>query len=139
MSDALAPADPNGIGFEEPMSPGRILFSLTGRIPRRVFWLWGVGSMVLASMAIGLLLGIAGLDEEQIAFVVNALLFWPGLAIAVKRWHDRDKSGWWVLVNLVPVVGWLWAVVENGFLKGTDGPNRYGPDRFAAPAQAAAG
>jgi uncharacterized membrane protein YhaH (DUF805 family) len=59
--------------------------------------------------------------------VVNLLLLWPALAVSIKRWHDRDHSGWWVLIALVPVVGWAWMLVANGFLAGTDGPNRYGP------------
>ena len=52
---------------------------------------------------------------------------WMKLAVLVKRWHDRDKSGWWVLITLVPLIGWLWQLIECGFLDGTPGPNRYGP------------
>ena len=51
--------------------------------------------------------------------------------VSVKRWHDRDRSGWWVLLNLLPVIGWLWALVDNGFVRGTRGPNRYGADPLA--------
>ena len=131
MTDALPTTRPGGLSFEERMPPAQIFFSLTGRISRRVFWLWGVGTMVAVSVAASLLLGIAGVGDEQIAMIVNALMFWPGLAISVKRWHDRDKSGWWVLINLVPFIGWLWALIENGFLRGTAGPNRYGADPLA--------
>ena len=35
--------------------------------------------------------------------------------------------GWWVLIGLIPIIGALWLLIELGFLKGTDGPNRYGP------------
>jgi len=55
------------------------------------------------------------------------VLAWTHLAVFVKRWHDRDKSGWWVLINLIPLVGWLWTLIECGFLDGTPGPNKYGP------------
>jgi len=51
-----------------------------------------------------------------------------GLIVQIKRWHDRDKSGWWVLINLVPCIGGLWALIECGFLRGTTGENRFGPD-----------
>jgi uncharacterized membrane protein YhaH (DUF805 family) len=51
-----------------------------------------------------------------------------GIIVQIKRWHDRDKSGWWVLINFIPIVGGLWSLVECGFLKGTDGPNQFGPD-----------
>ena len=50
------------------------------------------------------------------------------LAVSVKRWHDRDKPGTWVLINLIPLVGGIWAFVEVGCLRGTFGPNNYGED-----------
>jgi len=49
----------------------------------------------------------------------------------VKRYHDRDKSGWWVLIIFLPVIGALWYLIECGFLRGTDGNNAYGPDPLA--------
>ena len=64
------------------------------------------------------------------------LLLWPSLAICAKRWHDVDKSAWWILIALVPVVGGLIALVFNGFIPGTPGPNRFGnpPGRTLAAA-----
>ena len=59
---------------------------------------------------------------------------WIGLAAQIRRWHDRGRSGWRVLVNLIPIVGALWTLVELGFMKGTDGVNRFG----ANPLQKAA-
>ncbi len=63
--------------------------------------------------------------------LIFLLIIWPALAISVKRWHDRDKSGWWVLIGLVPLIGGLWALIETGFLPGTEGDNQYGPDPLA--------
>ena len=54
-----------------------------------------------------------------------------------KRWHDRDKSGWWALLNLIPVIGTLWILIECGFLRGTYGGNRFGPDPLGPPEQPA--
>ena len=70
--------------------------------------------------------------------VVNLLLFWPQVGVSVKRWHDRNKSGWWVLIALVPFVGWVWVLVENGFLRGDAGANRFGdpPSQERLPRQA---
>ena len=65
-----------------------------------------------------------GPDPDDLVFLA---LLWPSLALQVKRWHDRDKSGWFVLVNLIPFIGWLWTLIECGFLDGTQGPNRFGP------------
>ena len=53
------------------------------------------------------------------------------LALYAKRWHDRDKSGWWSLIGLVPFIGAIWILVELGILEGTRGPNQYGPDPLA--------
>jgi uncharacterized membrane protein YhaH (DUF805 family) len=52
--------------------------------------------------------------------------------LGIKRFHDRDKSGWWLLISLVPLIGPLWLLVELGFLQGSEGANRFGPDPLAA-------
>ena len=54
---------------------------------------------------------------------LGVLVTWISLAVAVKRYHDRDKSGWWLLIVFVPVIGGLWYLIECGFLRGTDGHN----------------
>jgi uncharacterized membrane protein YhaH (DUF805 family) len=109
-------------------SPRHMLFSFSGRIGRRDWWLWGVAAMLGLSLYATVLLRVAGLPATTTDIVVNLLLLWPALAISAKRWHDRGKSAWWVLVLLLPVIGWLWILVENGCLRGTTGPNAHGPD-----------
>jgi uncharacterized membrane protein YhaH (DUF805 family) len=59
--------------------------------------------------------------------VVWLIFLWPGLALGVKRCHDRDKTGWFLLIGLIPIIGAIWLLVELGFLDGTQGPNKYGP------------
>lgn len=66
--------------------------------------------------------------ESLVAAALVLVFLWPKIAISVKRWHDRNKSGWWVFINLIPIVGPIWALVEQGFLRGTQGPNDYGDD-----------
>lgn len=51
----------------------------------------------------------------------------PSIIVYIKRFHDRDKSGWWVLIAFIPIIGAIWILIELGFLKGTPGPNRFGP------------
>ena len=130
-------------GYE--MSQGSLLFSFRGRINRQRFWLSLIGVSVvvlIVQAAIFLpyrdLIANSPMDGGQIdpallpLFGGLALLtlvsLWPGLAIYAKRWHDRNKSGWWTLIMLVPLVGPIWFLVETGFLRGTLGPNRFGPD-----------
>lgn len=48
------------------------------------------------------------------------------LIVQIGRWHDRNKSGWWVFLNCIPFAGTLWVLIELGILRGPDGDNRYG-------------
>lgn len=122
-----------------------LLFSFEGRINRAKFWLVHVAMWVVTAVAFGIVFGGAALSTDPevalrsvgtvaglILAVVYVLLIWIGLAAGVKRWHDRNKSGWWILIALVPVIGGLWYLIECGFLPGTAGPNTYGADPLAA-------
>ena len=55
------------------------------------------------------------------------------IIVGIKRWHDRDKSGWWSLIAFIPLIGFLWVLIECGFLAGTSGSNRFGEDPLANP------
>ena len=114
------------------MSMKQFLFSFEGRTNRSAYWLkWTLPYMVVMvvlSMVGSMFAGPTG----AISGLVGLAALWPSLAVAAKRWHDRDKSGWWTLILLVPVVGALWMLIECGFLKGTDGPNRFGDDPLQA-------
>jgi len=110
-----------------------LFFSFEGRIARSTFWTMTLLLAVVSWVIGAVLLAIIG--NSEVTLTVVALLdipfIWATLAIQVKRWHDRDKSGWWVLINLVPLIGGIWALVETGFLRGTAGPNRFGDDPCA--------
>lgn len=101
-------------------------FSLQGRVGRGAYWRWAVAAMIAGGLAGYALLTIAGVPRDRAETLTTALLLWPSVAVTVKRWHDRDHSGWWVLVNLVPVIGPLWTVYQCGLRRGTPGPNRFG-------------
>jgi uncharacterized membrane protein YhaH (DUF805 family) len=105
------------------------LFSFDGRIGRFDYWVISIGlgvvSLILAAIQ----------ENSNNGLILVVLVVWYlasiviSLATSAKRWHDRDKSGWWILINLIPIIGWLWAFIECGFLPGDDGPNRFGwPD-----------
>ncbi len=104
--------------------------SFDGRISRKPFWiativLWLISLVV--SFLIALIFGDSTL-ANAVSILVGLAFIYPSLAIAAKRWHDRDKSGWWSLILLIPAVGAIWYLVECGCLRGTPGPNRFGPD-----------
>lgn len=83
--------------------------------------------MVLGGVAafIGVLSGSGGLLAVML-IAVYIVVIWISLAVSVKRWHDRGKSGWWVLIGLIPLIGGIWALIETGFLPGDPGTNRFG-------------
>ena len=107
-----------------------VLFSFHGRINRSTFWLSILPTQVIAVVWI-LLLSAAAADESGIIFVLfpfGGLLAWCSYAVCAKRWHDRNKSGWWSLIGFIPLFGALWLPIELGFLPGTRGYNDYGPE-----------
>jgi uncharacterized membrane protein YhaH (DUF805 family) len=103
---------------------------LDGRINRSAYWLkfllpYLIVLLVLLWLdkALGTLDGDAAIGLLSGAFLLLTSYF--SIAVAVKRCHDRDRSGWFLLVGLLPILN-LWLFVELGFLKGTVGPNRFG-------------
>jgi uncharacterized membrane protein YhaH (DUF805 family) len=114
--------------FDDALPIPRILFSFRGRVPRKTWWLYGVLGPLLISAMAEMLLGIVGVAERSAESLSSLLLLWPCVAVSAKRWHDRDKSGWWTLILIVPVLGMIWTLVENGLRRGTVGPNRFGAD-----------
>ena len=106
----------------------RYLFSFKGRATRLEYWMYNV-ALICASVILGFIIIPLGDEVGVIVIAVFYLFFiWSLIAIQVKRWQDRDKSGWWILINLVPIIGSIWALIENGFLRGTEGMNRFGED-----------
>jgi len=122
MKPAAAPAD----ALDAARTPWQLYLSLRGRLNRRDFWLFGVLALGAAALFGTALLDIAQMPVQPAESLIDLLLLWPLLAVSVKRWHDRDRCGWWVLVLLLPLIGWLWVLIDNGFVRGTPGPNRFG-------------
>jgi uncharacterized membrane protein YhaH (DUF805 family) len=116
------------------VTAGDIMFSFRGRIARRHFWLGSLVISVPGWLPLGALLSPSK-DTQKGALVAyglwGLLMLLPSFAIHVKRWHDRGKPGWMVLVNLIPIVGPIWSFIETGCLPGTPGPNMYGDNPLA--------
>jgi uncharacterized membrane protein YhaH (DUF805 family) len=122
-----------------------LLFSFRGRVNRAKFWLVALGIVVVDEIILlAVLVGKLAMARNPqdtyapigplasivlLAFLV--FVTWISLAVAVKRFHDRDKTGWWILLVFVPVIGGLWYLIECGFLRGTEGHNTFGPDPLA--------
>ena len=111
------------------LSIKEIMFSFKGRIPRKTYWYSFLGIIVASFVLMFLVALLTGGNESAISVIMLILyipLIWVSLAIQVKRWHDRNKSGWWVLISFVPLIGPIWALIENGFLAGDEAENRFG-------------
>lgn len=133
-----------------------LLFSFAGRIGRGRFWLGTILGLVITMAIIGAGAAlvpwseviIKGADGQAItnpdgsyqldwsnakllpgyiAYGLSLLLgIWIGLAVNIKRLHDRGKAGWWVLLMLIPFAGFIWWLVDLGILEGQPGLNKYG-------------
>ena len=105
------------------------LLSFDGRIKRKAWWLVVAPIIALNLMLNSLSSSFASpFGVQMLSMIISLALIWPLLAVSAKRWHDRNKSGLWTLVNIVPIIGLIWMVVECGCLKGSAGENEYGPE-----------
>lgn len=120
--------------------PLRRYFEFSGRSRRREYWLFFLFVIVgeIVTMMVDSALGLGGTTTSSSEFgpgtasasfsATGGLLTWlflllmivPGIAVAVRRVHDQDKSGWFVLIPIYNII--------LMFLEGTRGPNRFGPD-----------
>ena len=110
---------------------GHLFWEFNGRINRGKWWLVLVVTSFFVTVAWSIVIWRTTVWWFVLATVVTLFAIWPTLAAHVKRFHDRDKPGVWVLVGFIPVIGGLWLLVELGFLEGSRGENNYGLDPLA--------
>jgi uncharacterized membrane protein YhaH (DUF805 family) len=109
----------------------KLLFSFEGRVNRQPYWMFILAMTVAYIVLVGIGIAISENVGMILMVIFGIVMIWSSLAMQVKRWHDRDKSAWWLLMNFVPFIGALWVFIECGFLRGTEGQNRFGPDPLA--------
>jgi uncharacterized membrane protein YhaH (DUF805 family) len=85
------------------MTVTQMLLGFHGRLGRFPWWI----ATVLADLGLGIVDAVFGAPHPSILFLVVLAppLIWISVAVQIKRWHDRDKSGWWFLMNFVPIIG----------------------------------
>ena len=113
-----------------PISLRALLFSLNGRIGRSTYWLkFCLPFLVIYLALLYLDFEFGTLNRERPVGVFSGifilLVSYPSIAVGVKRCHDRNRSGWFLLIGWLPIMN-LWLFIELGFLAGTVGPNRFG-------------
>jgi uncharacterized membrane protein YhaH (DUF805 family) len=107
--------------------------TFSGRSSRAAYWWWYLFTVivVIAAAVVDLIIG-----SQIVTVLVSLALFLPNLAVLVRRLHDGGHTGWWVLIGLLPLIGFIVLLIFA--LQRSDGPNQWGsgPDS-PAPAPAA--
>ena len=109
----------------------------SGRAPREEYW-WFVMFVIIGEVIAMIVDSIIGTGQMFGPYGLVLCLFLlaiivPSLAVGVRRLHDTDRPGWWLLIGLIPIIG---AIVLLVFFvtEGTKGDNQYGPDPYAGQA-----
>lgn len=101
------------------------LLSPAGRISRWDYW---VVFFLISFCVFFVSIAIDAVLRTHIFINIAVLaLFYPQVIVGIKRCHDRNRSGWFMLINFIPLIGPIWFLIEM-LLKGTTGSNQFGPD-----------
>jgi uncharacterized membrane protein YhaH (DUF805 family) len=122
------------MGFGEAISSGfRNYVNFSDRASRSEYWYWALFATLLTLPAriIDMVI-VAGGGFSPVGAIVGLAIILPGIAVSVRRLHDLDRTGWWLLLCLTGVGAIVLLVWDC--MKGSDGPNRFGPDPLAGRA-----
>ncbi len=96
----------------------------TGRARRKEFWTFTLVNLVI-SLIISALDNIVGLGIGFLGTLFSLAILLPSIAVAIRRLHDIGKEGWWLLIGLIPIIGWI--VLIYFYVQDSEpGPNSYG-------------
>ena len=103
----------------------------SGRSRRKEYWYY-VLFVAIISIVLNILDGLLGTYERSagvglLSTIFSLAVLIPSIAVSVRRLHDIDRTGWWVLISLVPIIGWIVLLVFH-VQDSTPGTNRYGPN-----------
>ncbi|MEF2966993.1 DUF805 domain-containing protein [Paenibacillus sp. M1] len=96
-----------------------------GRARRKEYWMFVLFNFII-SFILGFVSGLIGIGNI-LGYLYSLAVLLPSLAVLFRRLHDTGKSGWWVLISLIPVVGTIILLVFT-CLDGDEGINKYGPN-----------
>jgi uncharacterized membrane protein YhaH (DUF805 family) len=119
------------MGFTDAIKTGfQKYIGFSGRAARSEYWYWVLFILLLQIVAWLIDMTLFGFNTtgvNPIGSIFSLATFLPGLAVSIRRLHDIDRVGWWVLLALIPVIGWI-VLIYWACLRGTVGANRFGPD-----------
>lgn len=96
----------------------------SGRARRKEFWMFTLFNTIFTILfyLIGIWSGIG-----LLSFIYGFVMLVPSIAVTVRRLHDINRNGWYILILLIPYLGWIGLIILN-IMPGTIGDNKYGPD-----------
>lgn len=97
----------------------------TGRARRTEYWMFVLFNIII-SFLLGLIEGMMG-GVGVIGTLYGLLVLIPGIAVTVRRLHDTDRSGWWLLIALIPLIGGIVLLIFM-IQDSNSGQNQYGPN-----------
>ena len=107
----------------------------SGRARRKEYWLFVLAFIVASVVALGIDISSGTFDEIEVfgvsSTIVTLGLLIPYVAVSVRRLHDTNRSGWWILISIIPLIGYIWIIVLC-CLKGDEGENQFGSDPLAS-------
>jgi uncharacterized membrane protein YhaH (DUF805 family) len=117
------------MNFTEAIQSGfRNYVNFKGRAARSEYWYWALFYVIVVIVTSLIDLAIAGYGSIQpLTTLAELALLLPTVALGVRRLHDTDRSGWWLLLSFIPVIGWIILIIWY-CSRGTIGANRFGPD-----------
>ena len=109
-----------------------------GRSRRREYWFFALFSLLLLLLVLTFIATATGTFDSStgvglLSGIFYLAIFVPSIAVSVRRLHDIDRTGWWVLLGFVPLVGTT-VLLTFAVLDGTPGSNRFGPNPKTAVA-----
>jgi uncharacterized membrane protein YhaH (DUF805 family) len=97
---------------------------IQGRASRSEYWWFFLFCLIINTIAMFI--------NQNLEVITSLLLLLPSLTVMIRRLHDVDKSGWWVLILLLPIIGLL-VILYFMIIEGTKGPNRFGNPPSSLP------
>ena len=110
------------------LMPLRRYAEFGGRSRRKEYWYYTLFLIILSVVAAIIDAVLFGAEDGLgiVGIVLTLATLVPGIAVSVRRLHDTDRSGWWLLILLIPLIGVIVVIVFT-VMDGTPGPNKFGP------------
>jgi uncharacterized membrane protein YhaH (DUF805 family) len=119
------------MGFGQAISAGFSNYvNFSDRACRSEYWFWVLFVFIADIVALGI---DAAIGKQIVSSLFGLAVLLPGLAVTVRRLHDLDRTGWWIFLGLIPLVGAIILIIWF-CSRGTEGPNRFGQDPLAGGA-----